>query len=141
MRWTLPGLGSALLLGLSAAAAAAPPGCNGIPLLGTPEEIAATPREDVELERLSVEMSGGLTADQAIYDRVTRDIGRIRAFYPETSSILYDGWINGQTLLLGLDEATRAAIENGTYSAWDCLNDYYGLPSTCPPGLASSLVV
>lgn len=129
MRWTVPGIMGALVVGLSTAVAAAPPTCNGIPLLGTPEEIAATPRADVNLELLSVEMSGGLTASQETYDRVIWDIGRIRGRFPETAGIPYNGTLDGHQLYLAIDDATAAAIDAGTYSVWDCLNDYYELES------------
>lgn len=129
MKWTLPVFVGTLFLGLSSSVPAAPPTCGGIPLLGTPEEIAATPRDDVNLELLSIEMSGGLTADQETYDRVTWDIEQIRGLSPETSDIHYNGSLDGYQLFLALDEATAAAIDAGTYSAWDCLNDYYGLES------------
>lgn len=131
MRWVLPSLGCALVVGLSPAATATPPSCNGMPLLGTPEEIAATPRAEVNLELLSVEMSGEITA-AGTYDRVTADIGWIREYFPETAGIDYAGVIEGRRLTLGVDPATAAAIENGTYAEWDCLNEYYGLESVHP---------
>lgn len=129
MKRNLPGIGFALVIGLASGAAAAPPTCNGLPLIGTPEEIASTPRADTNLESLSVEMTGRLTADQEVYDRVTADIALIRSLFPETADVPYRGRVEGRLLTLQVDEDTGAAMESGAYTAWDCLNDYYGLES------------
>lgn len=105
------------------------PTCDGIPLVGTPEEIAATPRDDAALEQLALSMGGGVTADPYVYGRVTTEIELIRALVPEVADIGYTPRRTADDLILGVDAATLAAIDNGTYSAWDCLNEYYGFRS------------
>jgi hypothetical protein len=97
--------------------------------LGTPEEIAATPRADENLELLALSMSAGVTATQTVYDRVVRDVAAIRTLEPSVAHIGYFAPHDGKSLILGVDAATRAAIEEGTYAAWDCLNEHYGFVS------------
>ncbi len=100
--------------------------CPGVGL-GTPAEIAATPRADVNLERLALIRSPGVTASQSIYDRVVEDVGRIRGLYPQVAHIDFFPEDDGKGLLLLVDENTFAAMKAGTYDAWDCLHQYYGL--------------
>lgn len=115
---------------LAAAASADPSTCGGVPLPGSPEEIAATPRGDVDLELLALAMSGGLTAEASVYDRVITDVGQIFALMPEIADVPFQtGRHDGRGLLFQADDPTWEAIRSGTYTAWDCLNDYFGLES------------
>lgn len=115
---------------LAASSAAAPADCDGIPLVGTPQEIAATPRDDVVLELMALHMSGGLTADQAVYDRVKADVERVFALVPEMAHVpFHPRRHDGRGILFLVDQPTWNAMQGGTYTAWDCLNDYYGLES------------
>lgn len=102
--------------------------------LGTPEELAATPRADRNTELLALAMGNGLTAGQALYDRLVSDLAAIRAGQPELESVgFFSPEYDAKTLLLNVgDDATGQAMEAGTYDAWDCLNDHYGLESVHP---------
>jgi len=95
---------------------------------GTVEEIAATPREDTNRELLAIDLAGGLTADQAVYDRLGRDLEAIRAMTPAVENVGYLPSTDGKSLFLTADSlATYRAMERGEYRGWDCLNDWYGL--------------
>jgi hypothetical protein len=95
--------------------------------LATAAEIAATPRADTNLELLALQLSPGrFTAEQAIYDRVVRDVSAIRAAEPSLADIAY--WPNddGRGLFLELaDQGTLMAMQAGSYHAWDCLNQTF----------------
>jgi len=94
----------------------------------TVEEIAATPRAETNLELLAIDLAGGLTARQALYDRLERDLTAIRADTPAVENVHYMQSTDGKSLYLVADSAgTYAAMERGDYDAWDCLNTWYGL--------------
>jgi hypothetical protein len=67
-------------------------------------------------------VSGTVVARQEIYDRVVRDVTAIRASHSEVQGVDYFPQDTGNSLLLGVDAATRAAIEGHTYHDWDGLN-------------------
>ncbi len=92
--------------------------CRGAP----PPDLGATPRADQNLELLALSVSGTVIARQEIYDRVVRDVTAIRASHPEVQGIEYLSRDSGNSLLLGIDAATRSAIEGHTYHDWDGLN-------------------
>jgi hypothetical protein len=90
------------------------------------EEIAATPRQFPDLERLAIRMGGTFTAKPAVYTRVVADVTRIRSSYPQLN-YPYFGENDGKSINLGVDAATFEQMKAGTYRAWDCLNNLYGL--------------
>ena len=96
---------------------------------GTPEEIAATPRADRELEHMALDLGGGLTADPAVYDRVVSDVTALRASFPQAASVAYLGRWRPDQLLLTVEPATYREIEANLYHAWDCLGSWYGAAS------------
>jgi hypothetical protein len=98
--------------------------------LGTAAEIAATPREDEEAELIALFLGGGLTAPQPLYERVRDDLAALRAAAPELADVPFIPRHDARTLLLTVDEATAAAMEAGTYTAWSCLNDWYAASRT-----------
>jgi hypothetical protein len=96
--------------------------------VGTAEEIAATPRADTNLELLALRFErSGVTASQLAYDRVLADVTAIRAAAPELADVGYFAGHDGKQLVLSPDDRTAQSIEAGEYSAWDCLNDFYGV--------------
>ena len=92
---------------------------------GTASEIASTPRPDANLELLSLTLTDKVVAPAPIYERVTRDVEKIRKMYEKVSGIDYLPLHNGKSLIVQPDNATMTAIENGSYTAWDCLNNHY----------------
>jgi len=108
-----------------------PPGGSCASYVGqaTAAEIQATPRTDINLEALAISMAGTLTAPQAVYDRVVTDIGAIRAMMstiaPGVSTISYRTPDDMRSLMMGFDSVNMASVQAGTYTDWDCPNQWY----------------
>jgi hypothetical protein len=94
--------------------------------LGTPAALAASPREDEELESLALFLSGEVVADEATYRRVVADVKAIRGSACPPPGEFYPPFAPGR-LILGVEPDTAAQIGAGTYTAWDCLNGWYRL--------------
>lgn len=112
--------------------------------IGSAEEIAATPRDDANLELLALALdTAEIVATQETYDRVIADVAAIRALEPSIADVGYLGSNDGKQLLLSPDDKTMQSIAAGEYSAWDCLNDFYQLDPTKPMPIqvGSSFVV
>jgi hypothetical protein len=98
--------------------------------LGNPDELALTPRADEKSERIALTLDGDrLVARQETYDRVTADMTAIRALRPDIDGIPYIGKGDNKRLRLYLDDVGMLSLQAGDYSAWDCLNDAYGVSS------------
>lgn len=98
--------------------------------LGTPEEIALTPRADENLELLALSLEPGrITASTSTYERVVADIAAVRAVSPDLADVRYFAADDGKTIYLGLTDIAAQSLRAGKYSAWDCLNDAYGFTS------------
>jgi hypothetical protein len=122
--WQQPGSGGAG--GTSGSAGAAnSAGAGNDCALASPEELAATPREDVNLEQLALRHSDGIVADQDVYDRIVRDITAIRDQAADIADIDYWPPNDGKSLLLVVDGATWDAMQADSYADWDCLLDSY----------------
>ncbi len=106
-----------------------------------PSDFEATPRADQNLELLALSVSGAVVARQEIYGRVVRDVAAIRASHPEVQGIGYWPRDTGNSLLLRVDAATRAAIDEHTYHDWDGLNARWRLVEiTNPTGSLETLI-
>lgn len=90
-------------------------------------QLAATPRANTNLELLALKFSSGVVAEQAIYDRLVRDVSLIVAQDQSVADISYFPPHDGKQLLLRTDARTVGAMETGSYGAWKCLNDTYGI--------------
>lgn len=112
--------------GASNSSAFPPPREPGCPApIGAPADIASTPRADPELEALALTLdSSRITATQANYDRVARDIAAIRAQDPAFANTSSGRW--ERQLNLTLSASGGQELTNGQYHAWDCLNSFYG---------------
>lgn len=95
------------------------------PVAASPEEIAATPRADTNLELLALKLSDSVTARQEIYDRVVGDVAAIRKLRPEVADIPYRSLHDGRMLSFSVDAPTVESMRDGKYPAWDCLNTAY----------------
>lgn len=96
--------------------------------IGTSDEVAATPRDDENLELLALSLDAGeVTATDETYGRVTADVARIRELEPGLADIGFMPPHDGTTLSLTPSDIAFASMQTGEYSAWDCLNDFYGL--------------
>jgi hypothetical protein len=87
------------------------------------------PWEDEEAEVLALLMSGEICAPRDLYERVRQDLADIRGLWGDSIlqlvQITFDPPYTPGYLSIGADEATHAAMRNGTYTAWDSLNDLY----------------
>jgi hypothetical protein len=105
--------------------------------LGTAEELALTPRQDTNLERLALGLDpGNVTASQVTYDRVTADVAAIRALAPELAEIGYGAANFSPGVVLHFTDIGTQALAAGEYSAWQCLNDFYGVSDLQTYGLS-----
>jgi len=100
--------------------------CEDYEGLATPEEVAATPRADAEVEVLALRAGDVLLASDDVYARVARDLAAIRADYTDVASITARMRANPSSVLVLFDDATIDDVEAGTYTAWDCPNALYG---------------
>lgn len=94
--------------------------------LATDEELALTPRDDLNLEQLAIVATGRVLAGQEQYDRVVRDVDAIREARPDLQEI---GFLPafGEEIIVRADETTIAEMEASRYEAWDCLNRRFGV--------------
>jgi hypothetical protein len=99
-----------------------PAACAGLP--GTDEELALTPRADVEAEVLALRVGGAFTADSPTYERIRRDLASIRKRVPLLERVR--GYLDSNRVALTVDKPAFASMEAGTYTAWDCLHARYG---------------
>ena len=58
------------------------------------------------------------------------DVAAIRTLQPALADIDYRGAHDGKTIVLRLSDRGARSFASGKYSAWDCLNDVYGLVGT-----------
>lgn len=121
--WLLP----ALVLQLGGCGASEPSLCSSLP--GTAKEMAATPRENENLELLALRLSAGVTAEESVYRRLVRDITAIRAGAPAIRRVNYSPRRYVQGLYVVLDDASFREFQAGKYRAWECLNRHYGATS------------
>lgn len=124
-----PILLAALTLGVASCAADQPDFCKALP--GTREELSATPRDDDNIEFLALRLSKGIAADEAVYERLTRDITAIRAQSPAVRSVRYfPPYQNG--LYVALDDESYKKAKSGQFQAWECLNQHFGVVEQAP---------
>jgi uncharacterized protein DUF5050 len=95
-------------------------------VVGEASEMALSPRADENLEALALSLEPQrLTAAQATYDRVVADMAAIRALAPELAAVGFTPPYQS-SLSLVLSDVAERSIKDGQYSAWSCLNDFYG---------------
>jgi hypothetical protein len=121
--------GTNLIIDSGATIDTSPSSCPGFTLVGTPAEIASTPRSHPGLELVALNIDGfqpqsgtkPFVASQPTYDRLVADMTPIGGLNLGPPS----GSMSGTTLALVVDDPTFASMQAGTYTAWDCLNSYY----------------
>ena len=99
---------------------------------GTLAEITATPRPDQNAEWLALTLGGGLTAPEALYQRLVSDLAAIRAANPATQSIPFTPKYHPSSLIFMMAEEAFGRFKNGQYHEWDCLNRWYSVRQTEP---------
>ncbi len=101
--------------------------CSDYVGLVTPEEVAATPRDERDAEAIALCLTGGLIARQDVYDRVMADIDAIYAGDDSVVGMEVYHHYSGELMDFGVDDETFAQMKAGEYTAWDCANAYYGV--------------
>lgn len=100
--------------------------------LDSAADVALTPRADTNLELLALSLEADrITVSQATYERVVSDVVAIRALAPEVADVTFNAF-DATTLRLQLTDIGASSVAEGGYSAWDCLNERYGLMSITP---------
>jgi hypothetical protein len=101
--------------------------------LGSPEELAATPRADADAERLALSLEPErITASQAAYERLASDLAAIHTLAPALADIRYRSGYSDREIYLALTDIGAQSHAADEYSAWDCLNQAYRV---IPPGV------
>ncbi len=104
-----------------------PSACDGYVGQATLADLDATPRSRPDLEQLAIYLDGTFTARQSTYDRLLADTAAAAALHEDVVGIGYRSPFAHDTLLVGGTAATKPAMADGTFDAWDCENDWYGL--------------
>jgi hypothetical protein len=95
-------------------------------VVGDTGEMALSPRADENLEALALSLEPRrVIASQAAYERVVADMAALRALAPELASIQFTPPYERSVEIVFGDVATQS-IARAEYSAWNCLNDFYG---------------
>lgn len=95
--------------------------------LGDPEDLAATPRADENLEFLALALEpDAVVASEANYQRVVEDVAAIRALAPDLAPIEYRPSHDGRSLTLSFADAGVDAWAMGAFDGLDCLNEAFG---------------
>lgn len=98
--------------------------CPEFTPLANQDELAQTPRANLELERLALAIGDTFTADASIYERLVVDVSLIRTMFPEVADIEHLPHFDREIFISASHEVTDL-MEDGAYTAWDCLNEYY----------------
>ncbi len=106
--------------------------CSNNPAGPSPPDIPApVPRGDEDAELMALCLSGEMTAPEDLYSIIARDLGAIREEYGPSEPIVNQltfrtPWVVSCVVLV-FDTVTDISIRNGTYHAWDELNQTFGL--------------
>lgn len=87
----------------------------------TRAELAASPRGDRELEALAAALGGTVAGEPALYERLVRDLGAIRAADPSLAHVTYRTGHDGRTLMLEPDADARERILAGRDPLFEAL--------------------
>jgi hypothetical protein len=93
------------------------------------EQVALSPRADAAAEGLALCIDGGLVATTPTYDRVVADLPALSALLPaatNTYGALYGDVAQSALVVCPTAPADWPAIEDGSYTGWDCPNEWYG---------------
>ncbi len=102
------------------------PKCGDSVLQSTQAEIAMSPRDNEDAERLVLRSSEALVASEDRYQRVVADLAAIHAAHPEPGARRVFGHFGTHMLIIELPPAIIESAAAGEYKALDCLNEWYG---------------
>ena len=84
------------------------------------------PASVVNLELLALRLSPGPYVDNAVYERVGRDVKAIRALDTRVESVGYWPRYDGQSLRISFVPGTLERAKWGSYVDWNCINSFIG---------------
>jgi hypothetical protein len=95
-------------------------------LVGDASEMALSPRSDPSLEALALSLEPErVIASQESYDRVVADIAALRALAPDLAGITFTPPYE-RSVDVEFGDVASQSIAASQYSAWNCLNEFYG---------------
>lgn len=100
-----------------------PEGCDGWTGATTDDQVLATPRPDPVAEKLAVCLTGDVVADEAVYDRVSRDLYSIWSVAPQLKTILPR--LPGDGHRLSLDMTAGAVADADDDGRFACPAEHY----------------
>jgi len=101
--------------------------CAGFVPKASADEVAKTPRADEAAEVLAIETSNEFVAPDALYQRIVGELAAIGAAEPVVAGIGPFSSMSSNSIILGLSAAGYQSYQSGTYTAWDCPNQAYGM--------------
>jgi hypothetical protein len=107
-------------------------GCedSGVVRNGVPQNEATTPRDNEEAELAALWLSGDLVAPQDLYQRIKRDLARIRQEHSDLETMasieFMPPWVPSQLLTRFTPEGVEK-IRDGDYPELELLNARFGL--------------
>jgi hypothetical protein len=90
-------------------------------------EINLSPFADEDAELLALEASGKIVAPQAMVERISSDLKAIRSLQPEVQQIHTVPPWGIDRIELSFDPGAKAALGDGSYTAWNCQNAWYSV--------------
>jgi len=107
-------------------------GCDSDPVTrssgSTPPDLSVTPMADAEAEMAALWQSGEIVAPTVLYNRIGSDLAIIREQWGDSiaeTAIQFQAWWQPSLIHMGFDSATYDSVMEGTYHAWDSLNELY----------------
>jgi hypothetical protein len=101
--------------------------CSGFVPKATADEVAKTPRSDEAAEVLAIETSNEFVASDALYQRIVGELAAIANAEPQVAGMGPFSVMSSNSIIIGLSATGFQSYQNGTYSAWDCPNEAYGM--------------
>jgi hypothetical protein len=99
--------------------------------IDTMDPVARTPVDCCgEAELIATTLSGGLTGPISLAERVQEDLYRIRTDWADAiPQVAFEFDRLMGEISVEVDSTTASAIQGGSYTAWDSLNELYGFDS------------
>lgn len=107
-----------------------PEGCEGWTGAASADQVLATPRHDLEAEKLAVCMSGEVVATEQVYRRVEADLATIHALDSHTVDLIPRLEGDGNQLELQLVDSDAQDEAESATGDWSCPTEHYGAAVT-----------
>ncbi len=116
--------------------------CSNHPFSPNSKTLLDPPKGNVDADVMALCLSGELTAPDDLYDQLDRDLQFLRSTYggtvPKINQISFrPPWVVS-CLLIAFTDASAVLVSQGTYHAWDQLNERYHLKNIDAQSIATS---